>query len=161
MVQSLTLRPIVLPADLEFLFQVYASTRLEELAPLPWDAATRQAFLTMQFNAQHSDYQRNYPAAAFDVIEQAGVAIGRLYVDRRPDELHILDIALLPDYRNRGIGSFFLEQLITEAEADEHMMQIYVERFNPAKRLYTRLGFQIIGDQGVYYLMQRNPDHAG
>jgi ribosomal protein S18 acetylase RimI-like enzyme len=155
---TIQLRSIA-PDDRDFLYRVYASTRYEELAPLNWDAATVDGFLTMQFNAQHLDYQGNYPNASFDLILQDDVPIGRLYVDRRPDELHIIDIALLPEYRNQGVGSAFLNQLIAEAEVSNLPVRIYVERFNPALRLYTRLGFQPIGDTGVYFLMER-PAHA-
>ena len=157
---TIQLHPIT-PDDREFLYQVYASTRYEELAPLGWDAPMRDSFLTMQFNAQHQDYQGNYPNASFDLIVRDNVPVGRLYVDRRPDELHVIDIALLPEYRNQGIGSALLVQLIAEAEASNLPMRIYVERFNPASQLYTRLGFKPIGDTGVYLLMERPSSRVG
>src|SRR5579859_7140495 len=93
------------PDDRDFLYRVYASTRYEELAPLGWDDAMRDSFLTMQFNAQRTFYQEQFPNASFDIILKHEIPVGRLYVDRRPDELHIIDIALLPEYRNQGIGS--------------------------------------------------------
>src|SRR5436309_4435880 len=101
---TLALRPIR-PEDGSFLYAVYASTRLEELAPLGWSAEQQAAFLTQQFNAQHQYYQANFSDAKFQVILLAGQQVGRLYVARQPDQILLIDIALLPEYRNAGIGS--------------------------------------------------------
>jgi len=140
--------------DEEFLYRVYAGTRVEELAPVPWSAEQREAFLRMQFHAQDTDYHRNYPDAAFLVVESAGVPIGRLYIDRRPDELRVVDIALLPERRGKGIGGALMEQVLAEAGSRGVPVRIHVEHFNPALHLYQRLGFRRIGDTGVYYFME-------
>jgi ribosomal protein S18 acetylase RimI-like enzyme len=150
----LSLRPIT-PDDEAFLLHVYANTREEELASVPWSAAEKEAFLAMQFNAQHRSYQENYPQASFQLILRDDRPIGRLYVDRRPDEICIVDIALLPSYRRQGIGSRLLKDLAAEADQAGKPLRIYVEKFNPALRLYERLGFAQIGDTGVYYQMER------
>lgn len=157
---STRLRPIR-SDDRDFLYRVYASTRYEELAPLGWDDAMRDSFLTMQFNAQHTYYQEQFPNASFDIILKNEIPVGRLYIDRRSDELHIVDIALLSEYRNQGIGSLFLKQLLAEAGQGQLPVRIHVERFNPALRLYTRLGFRMIADQGVYFYLEWTPTHAG
>jgi len=155
--QGLSFRPINAD-DRGFLYDVYASSREEELAVTGWDAAQKQAFLTMQFNAQHTYYQEHYPQAAFLVILRAGQGIGRLYLDRRPEDLGIIDIALLPEYRGQGIGTAILAAILSEGQRLAVPVRIHVERFNPALRLYTRLGFRQIADQGVYYLMEKTPD---
>ena len=92
----------ITPEDEPFLRRVYASTREEELSVIPWDDAQKDAFLRMQFDAQHRYYQDNFPEASFDVILVDGRPVGRLYVDRRADEIHIIDIALLPEARAPG-----------------------------------------------------------
>ncbi len=89
--------------DQAFLYQVYAGTRTEELAPLPWDEAEKAAFLRMQFDAQHKYYGEQFPDARFDVVLDRGRRIGRLYVDRRAEEIRVIDIALLPECRGKGI----------------------------------------------------------
>lgn len=150
---GLSFRPIT-AADLPFLQQVYASTRAEELAVLPWTDAQKAAFLSQQFNAQHADYQRNYPGAEWLVVTLAGDAIGRLYVERNGREHSIIDIALLPKHRDHGLGSAIMGDLMDEAAAAGKPLTIYVEKFNPALRLYRRLGFQTIEDKGVYELMR-------
>jgi ribosomal protein S18 acetylase RimI-like enzyme len=153
---SITLRPIA-PDDEAFLYRVYAGTRMEELAVTGWDEAQKELFLRMQFNAQHRYYQQTFPGASFQVIAWEDQPAGRLYVDRRADEISIIDIALLPDYRGRGIGSVLLTEVMAEASAARKPVRIYVERFNRALRWYERLGFRTIGDTGVYFHMEWMP----
>jgi GNAT superfamily N-acetyltransferase len=156
---GILLRPIT-PEDKPFLFQVYANTRTEELAMTNWSAAQKEAFLIMQFEAQHRYYQEHYASAAFQIILLDNQAIGRLYLDYAADELLVIDIALLPKHRGHGRGSAILTAILDEGQRQGRPVRIHVERFNPALRLYTRLGFRQIADQGVYYLMERAP-HAG
>jgi ribosomal protein S18 acetylase RimI-like enzyme len=153
---TITFRPIG-PDDEPFLYRVYAGTRTEELAPLPWDAAQKEAFLRMQFTAQHRHYQDQFPDASFEVVFADAHPVGRLYVQRSPEELHVIDIALLPEHRRAGIGTALLNDLLAEADQDGVPVRIHVERFNPALRLYERLGFTVIGDTGVYFHMERAP----
>jgi ribosomal protein S18 acetylase RimI-like enzyme len=153
---AITFRPIG-PDDEPFLYRVYASTRTEELAPLDWDAAQKEAFLRMQFNAQHRYYQEQFPDASFQIILADNRPVGRLYVQRCPEELHVIDVALLPEHRRASIGSALLNDLLAEADQAGLPVRIYVERFNPALHLYHRLGFTVIGDTGVYFHMERGP----
>jgi GNAT superfamily N-acetyltransferase len=153
---SVGLRPAG-PDDAEFLYRVYASTRYEELAPLGWAPAQVEAFLRMQFRAQHLYYHEHFPDASYDVILCGGEPAGRLYVLRRPDELHIVDIALLPAFRRAGIGTLFLTRLLAEADVTGVPVRIQVETFNPARRLYHRLGFNTTGGNGVYNCLERPP----
>ena len=152
----LTLRPVA-PDDHEFLFSVYASTRTEELALTDWDDARKAGFLRMQFNAQHAYYIQHYATASFQVIELDGQPIGRLYVDRWPAEIRIVDIALLPQWRNQGIGTRLLEDILAQADQAGMPVTIHVEMFNLALSLYTRLGFAPVDTHGVYYLLRREP----
>jgi ribosomal protein S18 acetylase RimI-like enzyme len=150
---QITLRPIT-PQDENFLCRLYASTREDELAVVPWSAAEKEAFLTMQFNAQHKFYQEQFRQAEFQLILLDDEPIGRLYIDRRPDEIRLIDIALLTEQRNKGIGSLFLKEVLAEGERAGLPVRIHVEQYNPALGLYERLGFRKIGDQGVYYLLE-------
>jgi ribosomal protein S18 acetylase RimI-like enzyme len=157
---SLKLRP-VRPEDMEFLYQVYSSTRQEELALVDWDSPQVESFLRMQFNAQHAYYQEHYRRGEFQIILLGEEPAGRLYVDRRPDELRIVDIAILPWYRDRGIGTACLKEVLAEGERSGLPVTIHVERFNRARRLYERLGFHTAADKGVYLLMEWCPAQAG
>ena len=141
-------------ADLPFLARVYASTRAEELAVAPWTDAQKAAFLDMQFRAQHADYQTNYPDADWLVMLRGSEQIGRLYVVRWPSQHCIIDIAFLSEHRGKGLGEALLRDLMDEAAACGKTVMIYVEKFNPAMRLYRRLGFVTEEDKGVYDLMR-------
>ncbi|MBA8886907.1 ribosomal protein S18 acetylase RimI-like enzyme [Dokdonella fugitiva] len=146
------------PDDDAFLYRVYAGTRLEELAPLGWGDAQQDAFLRMQHEAQRTDYWRNYDTTRFQVVTCDGRDVGRLYVERRPGALDIIDIALLPEHRGRGIGTRLLDALAREADAHALTMRIHVEHANPAQHLYLRHGFEFHGDAGpIYRLMERRP----
>jgi GNAT superfamily N-acetyltransferase len=151
-----TLRPIT-AEDMDFLYEVYASTRLEELAAVDWSAERKADFLHMQFDAQHRYYLENYRQASFQVIEVDGHPAGRLYVDRRAAEIRIVDIALLTDYRRQGLGTAILGEILAEGEQRRLPVTIHVERFNPALMLYHRLGFSLVEDKGVYLLMEWTP----
>jgi len=111
---TVSFRPIR-PDDEAFLYEVYASTRLEELALVDWDDAQKAAFLRMQFTAQHKFYQAHYATTDFLIILRDDVPIGRLYIARWQNEILIVDIALLPPYRNTGIGTAILRDLLAEA----------------------------------------------
>lgn len=156
MAESITLRPAS-AGDEGFLYQVYASTRQEELAPLPWTEAQKAAFLRMQFDAQARHYHEHYPDAAFLVIVRDGRPAGRLYVHRQRQGIRIIDIALLPEHRRAGIGTALLEELLAEGDRQGKPVSLHVEHFNPAMRLYERLGFRKVEDTGVYYLLERPP----
>ena len=155
-----TLRPIT-ANDRDFLYRVYASTREDELAPLGWDAAQKESFLEMQFAAQHKFYQERFPGAEFQIILLDGESVGRLYVDRREDEIRILDVALLPEHRNQGIGSALLGDVLADGEWAGLPVRFHVERHSPALSLYKRLGFHKIGESGVYYLLEWSPEESG
>ena len=147
--------------DAAFLFEVYASSRAEELAPVPWTEDQKRAFLDAQARAQDAEYRSRFPDAAFDVVEVGGVPAGRLYIARLEDEIHIIDIALLPEFRGRGIGTRLLLEIIDESAASGLPVRLYVEAWNPAYRLYERLGFRRIGEASVYQLLERSPRAMG
>lgn len=146
-------------ADLPFLRALYATTREDELALLPWSAEQKSAFVAMQFDAQHRHYRAQFPDASFEVVELAGTPIGRLYVDRRRDEVRLVDVALLPEHRGHGLGSALLEAIVAEADAAGLPVTLHVEPRNPAARLYARLGFAVVGhaEGTVYQRMRREP----
>jgi len=133
---------------------------MEELAPLGWADEQLAAFLKMQFTAQHRHYQATYPNADFHVILADGNPAGRLYADRQPGEIRLIDIAILPQYRGAGIGSRLLADLLAEAEQAGKPVSLHVEKFNPALSWYERLGFSIVDDRGVYWFMEWRPHSA-
>ena len=157
--QGFRLRPET-DDDIPFLLRLYASTRADELAAVPWSEEQKQAFLDNQFHAQRQHYRATMPACRFDIIEQDGAPAGRLYVETGATRLHVVDIALMPQWRGRGSGTAILRALQAAAAEAGKGVAIFVERFNPALRLYRRLGFTDIADHGVYLEMEWLPERA-
>jgi ribosomal protein S18 acetylase RimI-like enzyme len=127
------------------------------MALLAWSDREKEDFLRFQFKAQHTYYQQHFAKTQFDLILLDGQPIGRLYLDRRSDEVRIVDIALLTQHRGQGIGGQIMGDILQEARRAGLPVRIHVEQNNPALRLYYRLGFKEIGDEGVYYLMEWQP----
>jgi ribosomal protein S18 acetylase RimI-like enzyme len=150
---DLTLRPIR-EEDEEFLFRLYASTREDELAGVSWSDETRAAFLRQQFAAQRAGYAETYAGATFDLVLANEVPAGRLYVARWPREVRLVDISFLPAYRRLGLGTRLIRRLQDEAAASGSTLTIHVEMFNPALRLYQRLGFTAVATDGPYWFME-------
>lgn len=144
--------------DLGFLVELYASTRREELAAAGWSAEAMDGFLRSQFDLQRHHYRTYFPACEFDVLELHGEPIGRLYLDRQERSFHIIDIVLLPPWRGRGFGGAIVAALKQAAAASGQGLSIMVEQYNPARRLYERMGLEVVADHGVYLEMLWRPE---
>jgi ribosomal protein S18 acetylase RimI-like enzyme len=152
---TLSLRPIS-DADLPFLMRLYGTLRADELAQVPWTDEQKAAFVLQQFEAQHAWWQEHYKGARFDLVLLNGQPAGRLYVHVWEREIRIVDIALMPEFRGSGLGTLMLRRVFREGDAAGKPVSIHVEVFNPARRLYERLGFVEKGTHGdVYVLMER------
>lgn len=136
------------PEDEPFLLEVYASTRLDELDGFGWSDDQKQTFIKMQFMAR----ERSYPRVDSRIILLNGRPIGRLLVDRGDTSILLRDIALLTEYRNRGLGSRLIKELMKEAAAVGKPILLHVVVTSPAVRLYERLGFCSTGDESAAYL---------
>lgn len=142
------------PDDEAFLFEVYASTRQDEVAAWGWAPAQQEAFLRMQFMAQHRSYGMQYPDADPRIIEQQGQRAGRILVARTEREIVLVDIALLPAFRNQGLGTALIKELQAEAAAAGQTLRLHVLKGSPAYRLYERLGFVMTADNSMHYGME-------
>jgi GNAT superfamily N-acetyltransferase len=141
--------------DLAFMRGVYGSTREEELEVTGWSREQKDAFLDHQFGAQTQYYREQRSGAEWQIIVIEGQDAGRLVVDRRASEHRIVDIALLPAFRGRGVGGDILRELQRKAADKGCVLSIHVEQNNPARTLYDRLGFLPAGEPGeVYQLME-------
>ena len=143
--------------DAHFLFELYANTRTEELDAWGWDSEQQDAFLKMQFHAQQTSYQKQFPNSNYQIVLMQQVTVGAILVNRNETEIRLADIAILPEYRDRGIGSFLLQNLIREATQAGKPIRLQVIQFNRATLLYQRLGFVKVGDNGTHFLMEWQP----
>ncbi|MGG6894922.1 MULTISPECIES: GNAT family N-acetyltransferase [Rhizobium] len=149
------LRPAGLD-DLAFLRQLYHSFRADELARVPWPPQDKQAFLNQQFDLQHRYYIAAFPQTDFLIIEKEGVRIGRLYIDLSADIWHIIDVGLLPEWRNRGIGLEMLNEIKAAAITRESLgIILHVDKANGrAQKLYQASGFEVIDATETHTRMQ-------
>lgn len=157
---AVTLRPIT-DGDLPFLLELYGTTRADELARVPWSDEQKAMFVQQQFEAQHAWWQQNYAGARFDLVLLNGGPAGRLYVHVWEREIRVVDIAIMPEHRNRGFGSLLMKRVFREGDAAGKPVSIHVEVFNPARRLYQRLGFVEKGTHGEVYILMERPVGGG
>jgi ribosomal protein S18 acetylase RimI-like enzyme len=154
---AISLRPL-LPEDEQFLDEVYRSTRTDELAQVPWSEAQLKAFLKMQLKARDQSYRMHYPELDDRIILFQNQTVGRLIVVRRNEDIRLADIALLPQFRNSGIGTSLVKDLMTEAKEAGKPLRLQVEILNAqARRLYERLGFSTTGENLTHFQMEYQP----
>jgi len=158
-VTALRLDP-ALTADEPLLYATFASTRTGEMALTGWNAEQQESFLRQQYDAQRRSYLMQLPEAEYFVIRCGETAMGRLIVDRRVQAIHIVDIAVLPEFRGHGIGSTLMAALMKEAAESAKAVTLHVERFNPALRWYERLGFTVVNTGPIYLEMIWRPAHV-
>jgi GNAT superfamily N-acetyltransferase len=152
--RTITLRPVS-AEDEEFLLSVYASTRAQELAQVPWSDEQKSTFVRWQFDLQRKDYDANYPNATYDVIWVDERPAGRIWISRDDEQIHLLDIALLDEFQNRGVGTVLLRRLINEAVTNNKRLRHMVFSLNTdARRFYERLGFVVFDEVGAYLQME-------
>ena len=140
--------------DSSFCFLVYASTRADEMALVDWTGEQKEAFLQMQFRAQSQHYQAAYPQATYQVIEWDGIPVGRLTLDRTEQITTLVDIALLPEFRNHGLGT----ALISALQSENRKISLHVLKSNPALNLYQRRGFVFKSEDALYFELEWIPE---
>ena len=153
-VGTLALRPVTAD-DEEFLLSVYASTRADELAHVDWGDEQKNLFLKSQFDLQRREYDARFPGAEYDVILVDDCPAGRIWIARDEHEIRLLDIAVLPEFQNRGVGTVLLRRLIEESTRVGKALRHMVFVLNTdAQRFYERLGFVVIEEVGAYKHME-------
>ncbi len=154
----LALRPACREDD-PFLFHLFCSIRESDFAFL--GKLERKNLLKLQFAAQQRHYQANMPEAEHLIILQDSEPIGRITLFRRNGELHLAEIALLPEHRNQEIGSILMEKLIKAEAEQRHSIRLHVYKQSAAVRFYERLGFVTAKDDGAYLFLEKLPTIGG
>lgn len=142
------------PEHSEFLYQVYASARREEVAAWGWEPDHQEDFLRMQFGLQQRAYALQYPGAETVLILFQEQPVGRAVILRTSAEFRLVDIVVLPAYRNRALGGSLIRQLQEEAAAAGLPLRLAVLKGSPARRLYERLGFVQTGEDQTRCAME-------
>ena len=152
--KNLSLWPVT-DGDREFLYEVYASTRKDEIASFGWDAAPGETFLRMQFDIRERSYVMQFPHAEQSIIRFDDSAAGSIFVNRGDSFLTLIDVAVLPEFREKGIATRLVNDLKDEATATNRSVILHVERDNTtALRLYERCGFSVSDKTELYYEMR-------
>ena len=138
----------------EFLYRLYASTRLDEIKAWRWDDTTVGHFLRLQWYAQSRHYANTWPDTEHYIITYDNQLSGRLMTSCTEHEILLIDISILPEYQNQGIGTALIEELQTLARTSERVIQLTVNRTSSAVRLYRRLGFVIRREDELHYQIQ-------
>jgi ribosomal protein S18 acetylase RimI-like enzyme len=149
----ITLRP-ALPDDEPFLLKVYASARADEMAACGWSGAQQEAFLKMQFTTQQMAYGAQFPDADQSIILRDELMIGRMLIDRRDEEIYLVDITLLAEHRGDGIGASLIRDLQREASAAGKAVRLRVMKTNRAVSFYERLGFSKVNESSTHFQME-------
>ncbi len=157
---NISLRPVE-TYDGSLTFEIFASTRQAEMALVDWAESQKEVFLRSQFEAQRRSYLLQFPSAQYQVILCDGIPAGRLITEQSEHEIFLVDIALLPEQRNKGIGTFLLRELQAQTAQAGKLIRLHVELFNPAMHLYERLGFAGVRQSGLYYEMAWRPQTEG
>ena len=154
--KSITVRPVT-PDDQELLLSIYKSSRGDDLRGLDWNEDRISEFLGMQYEAQQHFHQSEYKRADDEIILLAGEPAGRLIVERREYEIRCIDVALLPEHRNNGIGAFLIRKLQEEARREDKPLRLQVIRFSRAVNLFERSGFVRTSETGTHFQMEWTP----
>ena len=144
--------------DQPFRFALFCCSRPPEWSRVTLAPDMRDALMRHQFAAQTASYLHQFPNARFDIIEREGAPIGRIVVDRHTASIHIVDLAIVPSRRGRGIGTAIMHALI--AEAADRNVPIHLEvgdSNDPSLRLYLRLGFVPIEELPLYIRLAWTP----
>jgi ribosomal protein S18 acetylase RimI-like enzyme len=153
----ITLRPAT-AEDENFLFDLYCAVRGAEFALLPLPSEQKQQLIRMQYQAQQSAYQTQFPQSGYEVVMRGEQPVGRVWIARLQNELHLVDIAVMPDAGNTGIGTFLVRQLQEEARGAGKPIRSTVFRFNPGSlRFHQRLGFVVISEDEMQFQMEWQP----
>ena len=141
-------------SDQDFLIELFQSTRPDIMAVEHLPLAQREELILTQFRAQSTDYQMRFPKAEKGIICYGNQPIGRLYLNRQSDEVRLVDISIMPEFRGQGIGQILLVAVQQEAKMQQKVVKLHVEKMNRAHQFYLRNGFQQIGETPTHFEMK-------
>ena len=157
---SISLRTVT-PEDHDFLLELYKSSRGDDLRGLGWEEDRLNEFLAMQYESYRNFLKNDHPDMQDQIVLLAGDRVGRFAVEQRPDEIRLVDVALLPAHRNRGTGTLLIQDLQQQAATAKRRLRLQVIRFNRAVGLFERLGFMRTSETGTHLQMEWNAKERG
>jgi ribosomal protein S18 acetylase RimI-like enzyme len=95
---------------------------------------------------------------AAEILLSGEVPVGLLKVVREGTEWELLQIQLCPAFQGRGHGAQLVGQIILEAQEAGATLRLGVLKANPARHLYERLGFSVVGEKAHSFEMEWVPN---
>lgn len=143
------------PEDEDFLLDLFVCTKSSEFAALGWNDDQLRNILRMQYDFQKRSFDGGYPESEESIIFWNDKKIGRLICDRGPQAISLIDISILPEAQNNGVGTEIINSLKKEAADKQITLRLSVAAANHgARRLYDRLGFTVAGENEMYIAME-------
>lgn len=150
-------------ADAVFLFEIFVASRERELGPVPPEM--RDTLARMQYRVHRNGLTAEFPDAEELIVlgarqspEEAPDRVGMIILAQRPEELWVVDMALYPDHRNQGLGAALLTSLMEKCRRSGRVLKGSVTPYNPARRLYARLGLTELDSGKGYISLEWRPD---
>jgi ribosomal protein S18 acetylase RimI-like enzyme len=137
-------------ADLDLIFEILRTTmgKYVEQTWGVWDEAVqRERFKEVKVEDHF-------------ILQLSGEDVGCLSYRESETEVRLARIFILPQYQNRGFGTQIIREIMAEANCKGLPIRLTVLRVNPARLLYERLGFNVVGENKTHYTMLRPPDPA-
>src|SRR5580693_5097548 len=159
MSQILTLRPSRAD-DQEFLHRLFCSVHSEKLNLALLSVEERNRLIGLMYQGFAGHYSTIGPAADDRIVLLNNESIGRMILLQTREEIRLADLAILPQYRRRGIGSALIGQLQTESTMSKRPVRLQVAQFDHALRLYQRLGFYKTDAIGTYLHLEWSSKRA-
>ncbi len=142
MKDDIELRPAC-AADFAMAIDLYLTTMQPYTAALMvWDEAKQRESFASQWSLQ-----------ATKIIVHQGRDVGWLDVGTSDVETLLRQFFISPECQGKGIGSQVLRQLIEGWSETDAPVSLTVLKNNPARRLYERFGFTVVGEVGVKFQM--------
>lgn len=153
--QPLISSRLINKSDEDFLYCLYGLGRIEELAPLLWNNTQKESFLQSQYGARKQHYQSHYHNSIHQIITLDSFDVGMIHYCEKEDEIRLVDIAVMPEFQNKGVGTTLVEELIHFTKQCQKPLRLSVLKYNlNALRLYERLGFSVVSEDDMYNVME-------
>lgn len=93
-----------------------------------------------------ANFKRSYEPSDVKIIVVDGVDAGWLQISENEREIYLYQIHIERGYRSRGIGTEMMWHLLARGHERGKPVSLYVVRNNPARALYERFGFKVVGE---------------
>lgn len=124
--------------------------------------ATMQAYVAQTWGRwddaeQAERFRQNFQPQHVHIIVVGATDAGLLHVERSPAEIFLVNIQISPEFQNRGLGTAVMNTLLAEARREKLPLRLQVLKVNPARHLYERIGFAVVGETTTHYQMRWTP----